>query len=224
MIKEHSANRSIHSIARDLNRPYNTVYYSIKKLKESTLAKKLTSGLSREVEIDETYITVGEKGNRNLTRKPRTRGGTKKKGRGSLEEGKVPVIVITERGGDTMFFVALDGLSKDLVLMLLNEYVEKGSAVNTDDFSIYTGIEESGYVHRVLPRYNGKKKFAEGDVHINNAENRFSFLKTWYRIFRGISRSCITLWVNFFEFLLNLKMDLIHKTLKVIENICILNT
>ena len=67
-------------------------------------------------------------------------------------------------------------MSEELILELLETYVEKGSAVNIDDFPIYTKeIERKGYKHRIIP--NNKKKFAEGDVHINNAENRFSFLK-----------------------------------------------
>ena len=89
-----------------------------------------------------------------------------------------------------MFFVAVEGLSKELVLELLNRWVEKGSTVHTGDFAIYTDeIEQNCYKHKTIPRYNGKKKFAEGDVYINNAENRFSVLKSWYRTFRGISKS-----------------------------------
>ncbi len=102
--------------------------------------------------------------------------------------------------------------------------VKKGSTVHTDDFAIHTDeIERNGYKHKTIPRYNGKKKFAEGDIHINNAENRFSFLKSWYRTFRGMSRKCLGLWINFFQLLPNLKGNLIDKTLAVIENACILN-
>ena len=169
MIKEHSANRSIYSIALDLDRPYNTIYYSLKKMKEDLLAKEIALKLKGSVEMDETYITAGEKGSKELSRAPRKRGGTRKRGRGGLKEGKIPVVVVTERGGKTIFSVAVEGLSKELVLDLLNRWVEKGSTVHTDDFTIYTDeIEQNGYKHKTIPRYNGKKKFAEGDVRINN--------------------------------------------------------
>ena len=72
-----------------------------------------------------------------LSGAPRRRGGTKKRGRGGLKEGKTPVIVL-ERSGKSIFFVALEGLSEELVLHLLDRHVEKGSVVNTDDFPIYT--------------------------------------------------------------------------------------
>jgi len=89
MIKEHSANRSIYSIALELDRPYNTIYYSLKKMEEDLLAKEITLKLKESVEMDETYITAGEKGSKELSRAPRKRGGTLKRGRGGLKEGKI---------------------------------------------------------------------------------------------------------------------------------------
>ncbi len=218
IIKEHSAGRSIYSIAIDLGRKYEHVWKAAKKIKQDLLARQIASKLKVNVEMDETYLTAGEKGNRRLSRKPMKRGGTGIKGRGGLKEGKTPVIVLTERKGKSIFFVALEGLSEELVLELLETYVEKGSIVNTDDFPIYTKeIERKGYKHGIIP--HNKKRFAEGNVHINNAENRFSFLKSWYRVFRGISKKYLSLWVSFFEFLLNLKTNLIGKTLAVIEKL-----
>lgn len=206
------------SIALDLEKPYWTIWRNAKKLKEDLLAKKLRKKLSGNVEMDETYITAGEKGSKKLPRAPRKRGGTKKRGRGGLKEGKTPIIVLTERGGESIFTVASEGLSEELVLKLLDEHVEKGSTVNTDDFLIYTAeIERRGYEHRVIPRYNGKKSFAEGDVHINNAENRFSFLKGWYRKFRGLGKKYLGLWINLFEFLLNMKSNAVEKTLGLLN-------
>ena len=63
------------------------------------------------------------------------------------------MVAVTERGGKTIFFVALEGLSKEFVLDLLNRWVEKGSTVHTDDFTIYTDeIEQNGYKHKTIPR------------------------------------------------------------------------
>jgi len=39
----------------------------------------------------------------------------------------------------------------------------------------------------------------KGDSHINTAENRFSFVKAWYRRFRGLSRKHLNLWINLLE-------------------------
>jgi transposase-like protein len=215
LIKE-SQTRSLHSIALDLEKPYWTIWRNAKKLKEDLLAKKLKKKLRGSIEIDETYITVGEKGSKKLSRAPRQRGGTKIKGRGGLKEGKMPILVITQRGGNGIFIVAFEGLSQELILKLLEQWVEPGSIVNTDDFLIYTHINTK-YEHKIVPRYNGRRRFVEGDAHINHAENRFSFLKSWYRKFRGLGKKYLNLWINFFEFLLNLKMSVIEKTINLIQ-------
>ena len=69
----------------------------------------------------------------------------------------------------------------------------------TEKFSIYADeIEQDSYKHKTVPRCNGKKKFAEGDVHINNAEN----------IVQNLQRNkqkCLGLWTNSFQPLSNLK-------------------
>ena len=138
IIKEHSAGRSIYSIAMDLGRKYEHVWKATKKIKQDLLAKQIASKLKGNVEMDETYLTAGEKGNRRLSRKPRKRGETGIKGRGGLKEGKIPIIAITERKGKSIFFIALEGLSEELILELLETYVEKGSTVNIDGSPIYT--------------------------------------------------------------------------------------
>jgi transposase-like protein len=97
LIKEHAAGRTIYSIAADLQRPYNTVYYSIQKLKRDLLARQIATKLKGEIEIDESYVTAGQKGSKELKRRPRRRGGTKIKGRGGLKAGKTPILAITQR-------------------------------------------------------------------------------------------------------------------------------
>ncbi len=63
LIKE-SRSRSLYSIALDLGRKYEHVWRNAKKMKEYLLAKKIASKLRGDVEVDETYVTAGEKGKR----------------------------------------------------------------------------------------------------------------------------------------------------------------
>lgn len=94
-------------------------------MKEDLLAKKIAKRLRGEVEVDETYINAGDKGEKKLDRPPRRRGGTGKRGRGGLKEGKIPVIAVTERGGRTMLFMATEGLSKELILDILEGWLRR---------------------------------------------------------------------------------------------------
>ena len=65
-------------------------------------------------------------------------GGVVERGRGGRPRGREDTIIaVTEGGGRTVFFAALEGLSKGLVLEMMGRWVEKGSAVRADDLRIY---------------------------------------------------------------------------------------
>jgi hypothetical protein len=48
-----------------------------------------------------------------------------------------------------------------------------------------------------------KKEYARGDVHENRAECLFSLLKSYLRVFRGVSKTTLPGYVGFFPFLRN---------------------
>jgi hypothetical protein len=48
-----------------------------------------------------------------------------------------------------------------------------------------------------------KKEYARGDVHENRAECLFSLLKSYLRVFRGVSKTTLPGYVGFFQFLRN---------------------
>ena len=48
-----------------------------------------------------------------------------------------------------------------------------------------------------------QKEYARGDVHENRAECLFSLLKPYLRVFRGISKTNLSGYVGFFQFLRN---------------------
>jgi hypothetical protein len=52
---------------------------------------------------------------------------------------------------------------------------------------------------------NTKKEYARGDVHENRAECLFSLLKSYLRVFRGISKMNLPGYLGFFQFLRNFR-------------------
>ena len=52
-------------------------------------------------------------------------------------------------------------------------------------------------------RRTTKKEYARGDVHENRAECLFSLLKSYWRVFRGLSKTNLPGYVSFFQFLRN---------------------
>jgi methylmalonyl-CoA mutase cobalamin-binding domain/chain len=77
--------------------------------------------------------------------------------------------------------------------------MQAGSKLYTDSASSYRLI--TGYEHDSVN--HTKKEYARGDVHENRAECLFSLLKTYLRVFRGVSKRTLPGYVGFFQFLRN---------------------
>ena len=185
---------SMNQISKELGRDFRTIM-RIRDLMTDVLAKRLVSKLKGEVEIDETYVSAGQKGTKCASRVPRKRG-LKLRGRGTYEKDKPPIVALVERDGGIVLKVA-EELNRELIIELLDEHVEKGSKAYTDDFPMYNKLE--GYEHRKLDRYS-KKEYARGDVHINTAEGVFSLLKSWLRMLRGVRKDKLWRVLKLFEF------------------------
>jgi len=94
------------------------------KIEEETILKDL-------IEINEVYITAGEKGIKQDI--PRRRG-LRRKGGGTYDGDKLQTF--TERGGKTRFFVKRK-LSRDDTNEMLKTVSEGEIRVDTDEYSIY---------------------------------------------------------------------------------------
>ncbi len=155
--------------------------------------------LTGEVEADEIYHISGYKGHPSgLTppRPPRLRR-LKRRGRGSWEKDKPPIVVLVKRGGSIRLRV-LTNLQKAQLRPWLLAQVERGSQVYTDDYEIYDFLKQAGYRHRCVNHSAGE--YARGDVHCNTAEAIWSLLRPYLRTFRGVSKVYLPLYVAAFEF------------------------
>lgn len=192
--------KSTSEISKELGKAYDSVLCFIREVQN--ISGNIEAGLLLKdiVEIDEIYITAGEKGVKQD--KPRRRG-LKKRGRGTYEKDKPPVMTFTERRGKTRFFVKKN-LSKEETNNLLKSICEGKVVINTDEYSIYEGLNDLENVkeHKSV---NHSKEYAKEGVHVNTAENRHGFLRTWLRKFRGISKHNIEKYLLFFELLINTK-------------------
>jgi hypothetical protein len=79
--------------------------------------------------------------------------------------------------------------------------MQQGSRLLTDSASSYRALR--GYLHEYVN--HTKKEYARGDVHENRAECLFSLLKPYLRVFRGISKTNLSGYVGFFQFLRNFR-------------------
>ena len=82
-----------------------------------------------------------------------------------------------------------------------NLAVQAGSRLYTNSASSYRALK--GYVHEFVN--HTQEEYAHGDVHENRAEGLFSLLKPYLRVLRGISKTNLPGYLNFFQFLRNVR-------------------
>jgi len=93
---------------------------------------------------------------------------------------------------------------------IIESVIAPGTVVHTDEYDIYSRLEEWGYHHKTVN--HGKGEFArdeDGDgkheVHVNTIEGFWSLLRSWLRPHRGVSQEKLPLYLGFFEFVHNSK-------------------
>jgi len=191
-------NVSILKISQELGRKYDHVHRAAKKIMKSVFEKRFLEQLSGVVEIDEMYISSGEKGSRTLKREPRKRG-LKLRGRGTYDKDKPPMAGAVERGGKISLQV-LPNMRKRSVNKVLKR-VKKKSKVYTDDFKAYNSLKKKGYTHKTVN--HSEKEYARGDVHTNTIEGAFQGLRHFLDTFKGVCKRNLSLYVALYEFLYN---------------------
>lgn len=143
------------------------------------------------VEMDTTYIG-GKESNKHESKKL-------KQGRGTV--GKQPVIGMKERGGSVKA-VAVDAENKDAVLGLLDENVEKGSTIYSDEAKAYDSVGKKGYKHGRVN--HSAKEFVNGMASTNGVESVWAVLKRGYHgTYHNWSAKHCQKYVNEFVFRLN---------------------
>jgi len=141
--------------------------------------------LSAIVEADETYRLESQKGSRNLTRRPRKRGGVAKR-RGINREHDC-LLVARDRGGRTLDFhtgrgqVTVAQLHACLKPVLpADVLLISDSAIAYRDFAIQAGI-----THEAVNVKAGVR--ARGAIHVQNVNSWHSRFKSWLVRFRGVA-------------------------------------
>jgi len=92
----------------------------------------------------------------------------------------------------------------------MTKVIKPGSMIYTDEYDIYSRLEEWGYQHKSVNHSAGEyARDEDGDgfheVHVNTMEGFWSLLRSWLRPHRGISQEKLPLYLGFFEFIHNIR-------------------
>jgi len=169
--------------------------------------------LSGQVEWDEVCIVAGHKGHpevvAHLGREGRRRRLRGKRGRGTLEGEKPPVLGMIQRGGEVVIHM-LSNVQQKTIQPIMAQTIQVGSLIFTDEYDIYARLEVWGYQHQSVNHGAGEYgRDDDGDgfheVHVNTIEGFWSLLRSWLRPHRGISQEHLPLYLAFFEFVHNVR-------------------
>ena len=86
----------------------------------------------------------------------------------------------------------------------------------TDDYTIYSNLKNHYLVAKHEIINHSHRKYADGENHVNNAENRHSLLRPFLNIFRGVSKKNLNTYVKFFQFTFNNGINWLKKALKTV--------
>jgi transposase-like protein len=141
--------------------------------------------LSAIVEADETYRLESQKGSRNLTRRPRKRGGVAKR-RGINKEHDC-LLVARDRGGQTLDFHTGRGqVTAAQLQTCLKPVLPADVLLISDGARAYHGFAaQAGIMHEAVNVQAGIR--ARGAIHIQNVNAWHSRFKSWLVRFRGVA-------------------------------------
>ncbi|MNT14406.1 ISXO2-like transposase domain protein [compost metagenome] len=184
-------------LQRHLGVTYKTAFRMLKQIR--TLITNDDSIMSGVIELDESYVG-GKNKNRHKDKKV-------KNSQGRAYKDKSPVFGILERseeGTSRVIAYTVPDVKSQTLKPLIYDKVEAGSAIMTDEWNSYTGLNKD-YEHGIC--FHGRGNYVSGEnneVYTNGLENFWSTVK------RGINGSYIhvspkylQLYINEFVFRFN---------------------
>jgi transposase-like protein len=141
--------------------------------------------LSAIVEADETYRLESQKGSRNLTRRPRKRGGVARR-RGINREHDC-LLVARDRGGQTLDFHTGRGPVTAAQLHVCLRPVLPADVLLISDGAVayHRFATQAAITHEAVNLKAGIR--ARGAIHIQNVNSWHSRFKSWLVRFRGVA-------------------------------------
>jgi transposase-like protein len=158
---------SSHELGRALGVTQKSAWFMLHRIRLAMQSKTFEQ-LSGEVEVDETFVG-GKVGF--MKRDARERRGITKHGGGSSY--KTVVVGMRERGTGKVRAQVIPDAKGETLKPAVHAAVKAGSAIYTDQWRGYTGLE-SRFDHQTV---NHAETYVDGRVHTNGIENFWSLLK-----------------------------------------------
>src|SRR5262249_50280329 len=120
-----------------------------------------------------------------------------------------PIFGMLQRGGRVVIRM-LANVRQATIRPLIEATIAPGTLVHTDEYDIYSRLEERGYRHKTV--CHGQGEYARDwdgagshEVHVKTREGFWSLLRSWLRPHRGIPQESLPLYLTFFQFVHNVR-------------------
>lgn len=149
------------------------------------------------VEADETFVPESHKGSKSLAKKPRKRGGGKRK--------LVPVLIALDRQGAVTHTVMNRNTKEQLKQALAPVLVPKSVLCTDGNLSYVQVVKSLPFVieHKRLIAERGKKAKVDGVYSIQRLNNYIMRWKEFMKRFRGVATHYLDRYISWFRFLEN---------------------
>ena len=177
LISSHKKGISSHQLSRDIHVTQATAWYMLQKIR-LLYPQSDAEAFEGTVECDEVYIGGKEKWKHKSMRTPKTQGRSTKT--------KTPLFGMMERSTfinesgerENITYVhafVVKNTNRDSLQPIIQQFVEEGSTIITDELNAYNGLDELVYTHEVVK--HGEEEYAKGNIFTNSIEGFWSHFR-----------------------------------------------
>lgn len=190
-------------LAKEIGVTQKSAWFMLQRLREACGGD--IDLLRGTIEVDETFVG-GKEYAKHENKKL-------KEGRGAV--GKVPVLGMRERGGNTKALVIANN-DLPTIQAAIHQFCEVGSTLHSDGAGVYRSIGGLFFAHHSVNHADGQ--WVRGSVHTNGIESVWAVLKRGlHGVYHHASPKHLHRYVAEFEFRLNFGNVKIH-TLKRLDS------